>query len=131
MCHRTLRSACAARKVHPGLAISRSVGCSRTRFLKPMAFGPLASFVNLIEDTESRDLESGLHSGRISQRGVYTKSPSDGGRPERELAKRYKTAAAMVNAQWQRTARLLNSLAETYESFGRNDDISAERMGFI
>jgi addiction module HigA family antidote len=86
---------------------------------------------DLIEDAESRHLESGLHSGRISQRGVYTKSPSDGGRPERELAKRYRNGAKAVNAQWQRTARLLNALAETYESFGRHDDISAERMGFI
>jgi hypothetical protein len=86
---------------------------------------------DLIEDAESRNLESGLHSGRINQRGVFTKSPSDGGRPERELAKRYRNGAKAVNAQWQRTARLLIALAETYESFGRNDDISAERMGFI
>jgi hypothetical protein len=86
---------------------------------------------DLIEDTESRDLESGLHSGRINRRGVWTKSPSDGGRPERELAKQYRTAAKAVNSRWQRTARLLNSLAETYESFGRHDDIDAEKFDLL
>jgi hypothetical protein len=83
---------------------------------------------DLIEDTESRDLESGLHSGRINQRGVWSKSPSDGGRPERELAKRYRIAAKAVNSSWQRTARLLNALADTYEGLGRHDDIRAEKL---
>jgi hypothetical protein len=41
---------------------------------------------DLIEDAESRNLESGLHSGRIDQWGVFTKSLSDGEGPEWELA---------------------------------------------
>jgi addiction module HigA family antidote len=92
---------------------------------------PPAEVRDLIEDLESHDLESGLHSGRVNQRGVWTKSLADGGRPERELAKQYRTAAKKLAAHWQRTARLLNSLADTYESFGRHDDISAERMDLL
>ena len=85
----------------------------------------------MIEATESRDLESGLHAGRINQRGVWTKSPSDGGRPERELANRYRADAKILIAHWHRTARLLNSLAETYESFGRHDDVTAEALDLL
>lgn len=85
---------------------------------------------NLIEETESRDLESGLRAGRINQRGVWTRSPFEGGRPERELAKRYRTDAKTLVTRWQRTARLINSLADTYETFGRHDDITAEALDF-
>jgi addiction module HigA family antidote len=92
---------------------------------------PPVAVRELIEDTESPDLESGLRSGRIKQRGVWAKSPSDGGRPERELAKQYRIAAKTVNSHWQRTARLLYSLADVYEGFGRHDDISAEKLDLL
>ena len=40
---------------------------------------------DLIEHSKSRDLESGLHMGKFNSRGVYSKAPADGGRPnERE-----------------------------------------------
>jgi hypothetical protein len=83
---------------------------------------------DVIEETESRHLESGLHAGRINQRGVSCKNPLEGGRQERELEKQYRNWAKAVTAKWPRTARLLNSLAETYESFGRMEDVSAERI---
>lgn len=75
---------------------------------------------------ESRDLESGWRSGRINQRGVWTKLLADGGRPECELAKRYRADAKALAARWQRTASVLNLLADVYEGFGRHDDITAE-----
>lgn len=92
---------------------------------------PPVAVRNLIEDLESRDIESGLHSGRVSQRGVWTKSPADGGRPERELAKEYRATAKKLASQWQRTERLLNWLADTYEGLGRHDDNWAERMDLL
>jgi hypothetical protein len=92
---------------------------------------PPAAVRDLIESAESRDLESGIHAGRINQRGATFKSLSDGGRPERELAKQYRNSAKALNPQWQRTARLLNSLAETYERFGRYDDISVEALDLL
>jgi len=124
------RNACSASgrsrigDIHIGQVLSHAVPASDNVW-------PPAAIRDVIEDLESSDLESGLHSGRINQRGVYSKSPADGGRPERELAKQYRTAAKKLAAHWHRTARLLNSLADTYESFGRHDDISAERMDLL
>ena len=92
---------------------------------------PDESVRNLIEKTESRDLESGVRAGRINQRGVWTKSLADGGRSERELAKRYRSDAKALAARWQRTATLLNSLADIYEGFGRRDDITAEALDLL
>jgi addiction module HigA family antidote len=86
---------------------------------------------NILEATESRDLESGLRAGRINQRGVWTKSPADGGRPERELAKRYRADAKALAARWPRTTTVLNSLADVYEGFGRHDDITAEALDLL
>jgi hypothetical protein len=82
----------------------------------------------LIEEIESRYLDSGLHSGKFNQRGSWARSPLEGGRQEREIAKTYRNWAKAVTAKWPRTARLLNSLAETYEGFSNWHDISAERL---
>jgi hypothetical protein len=110
-----------------------------TQIGRVLAYAPAAadgiwpdeSVRNLIERTESRDLESGLRAGRINQRGVWMKSLSDGGRSEREVAKRYRNDAKVLAARWQRTATLLNSLADVYEGLGRHDDIEAETLDLL
>ncbi len=89
---------------------------------------PHAIVRNLIEEAESPTLEGGIHAGRFNSRGVYTKSPLEGGRGERELARQYRNWAKTASKRWPRTARLLNSLAEIYERFGRMEDVSAERL---
>ena len=85
----------------------------------------------LIDSTESRDLESGLRAGRINHRGVWTKLPSDGGRPERDLAKSYRADARVLALRWPRTAMVLNSLADIYDGFGKRDDITAEALDLL
>jgi len=92
---------------------------------------PDESVRDLIDSTESRDLESGLRSGRINQRGVWTKLPTDGGRPERDLAKSYRADARILTLRWPRTATVLNSLADIYEGFGKHDDIRAEALDLL
>lgn len=92
---------------------------------------PDESVRDLIDSTESRDLESGLRAGRINQRGVWTKLPTDGGRPERDLAKTYRTDARILTLRWPRTATVLNSLADIYEGFGKHDDIRAEALDLL
>ena len=82
----------------------------------------------LLEETDSRHLESGLNTGKFNQRGVTTRNPLEGGRQEREIAKTYRNWAKAVTAKWPRTAHLLNSLAETYEGFSSWHDISAEKL---
>lgn len=85
---------------------------------------------NLLENVESRSMEGGLISGCFNKRGVWCKSPADGGRPEREIAKRYRTEA-LILSRWPRTAEVLNSLARTYEQFGRIDDYTAEALDLV
>lgn len=86
---------------------------------------------DLIDQTDSRDLESGLHMGKVNSRGVYTKSPADGGRAERERAKQLRSDARKMINRWQRTASVINSLADVYERFGRYDDATAEAMDLL
>ena len=86
---------------------------------------------DVIERSKSKDLESGLHMGKFNSRGVYSKLPADGGRPEREIAKRLKSDAKKLATRWQRTSSILNSIAEVYERFGRYDDATAEAMDLL
>jgi hypothetical protein len=88
---------------------------------------PPSAVRDLIDEIASRELEEGLHAGRINSRGVYSKNPLDGGRSERALAKQYRTWAKAARAS-PRTARLLTALADTYDRFGRVEDFSAERL---
>ena len=92
---------------------------------------PHESVRDLIDSTESRDLESGLQAGRIHQRGLWTKLPTDGGRPERDLAKSYRADARILALRWPRTATALNSLADIYEGLGKQDDIRAEALDLL
>jgi hypothetical protein len=89
---------------------------------------PHKSVRELLEEIDSRNLESGMHSGRFNQRGVTRRAPLEGGRQEREIAKEYRNWAKAVVAKWPNTARLLNSLAQTYEGFAGMHDVSAEKL---
>jgi hypothetical protein len=127
---------------HDARRICASKGRARigdTRIGEALAYAPAdpdgvwphRAVRDLIEEAESRDLESGLHAGRINGRGVWTKSPSEGGLPERELAKSYLTNSRALTARWPRTATVLASLAQTYERMARHEDTSAEKLDLL
>lgn len=82
---------------------------------------------DLLEDAKSPALEAGIHAGRFNSRGVYTKDPIEGGRGQRELARQYRTWAKMAK-RWERTRKVLDSLADVYERFGQIDDVLAEQL---
>lgn len=88
---------------------------------------PHAAVRDLIEEAKSSALEAGIHAGRFNSRGVYTKDPLEGGRGQREHAKQYRTWAKRAT-RWPRTRKLLDSLADIYERFGRTDDVLAEQL---
>jgi hypothetical protein len=88
---------------------------------------PHAVVRDLIEDAESDYLEVGIHAGRINMRGVYAKDPLEGGRGERALAGQYRSWSKTAN-RWRRTSRLLDSLADMYERFGRSGDVWSEQL---
>jgi hypothetical protein len=87
---------------------------------------PAEAVRDLIETLGSKELESGLHVGRMNARGVTSRGPYDGGDQERSLTKTYRQWATDMKARWPRTARVLQQLADTYERDARRHDAEAE-----
>lgn len=81
---------------------------------------------DILEEANSTDLEQGLGTGIINKRGIYSKSPTDGGRQERELAKRYETYALKVQTRWPRTSTVLRRIALDYTEQARREDAEVE-----
>lgn len=82
----------------------------------------------IVEDLVSTHLESGLRTGRYNARGVTSRGVYEGGDQERKLAARYISWARTIEDRWPRTARILDDLAEGYESEARMNDAEAERQ---
>ena len=80
----------------------------------------------VIETARSRHLEQGILLGVINRRGVTVRMPLDGGQLERELAERYRHDADELRFEWDRTAAVLDRIADSYEHDAKREDISAE-----
>ena len=91
---------------------------------------PSAAVRDLIERVNSDDLDRGLAVAVCNQRGGTTRSPTDGGDQERELAARYRAQCSRFS-HWPRTAAIFDSLADTYEDEAGIHDRRAEarRLG--
>ena len=83
----------------------------------------------LLEDIVSRELETGLHIGKVNSRGVTSRGALDGGEQERAIAKGYQAWAEITGSQWPRTTRLLRGLSESYEHDARRLDAEADARG--
>jgi hypothetical protein len=81
----------------------------------------------VIEATKSTQLETGFGDGHIKARGVTSRGVYDGGRQEQGVATQLRGDASMMDARWPRTARMLRSLADTYDSFAAHQDNQAQR----
>lgn len=81
---------------------------------------------HLIETVGSRNLENGVIIGRLNTRGVTTRGAYEGGGQERTLAEQYKQWSAGVQVQSPRTARILRSIAESYERDAVREDERAQ-----
>ncbi|HZL63340.1 MAG TPA: hypothetical protein VFD50_00100, partial [Thermoleophilia bacterium] len=82
---------------------------------------------DLLETLRSDRLDEGLILGILNRRGVTSRGAYDGGEQERDLADRYRQAAAAAGA-WPRTRRLLRRLAESYDRDARREEEEAERL---
>ncbi len=80
----------------------------------------------MIEELASNDIERGIEVAIYNKRGVVTKSLTEGGTQERELAKTYADYAHQVSDRWPRTASVLRSISETYNHEARREDVNAE-----
>jgi DNA-binding transcriptional regulator YiaG len=89
---------------------------------------PAEAVRSAIDRTKSDDLEAGFVIGRRNRRGVTTRMYGDGGDQERNKAKQYRDWAAALAYEYVRTAKALNTLADSYEDDARREDDQAKRL---
>jgi len=90
---------------------------------------PAEAVREIIENVGNARIDTGLHIGKMNQRGVTSRGIFDGGDQERELEKEHREMAAKIATRWPRTARLLRGIADSYQHEARRNDAEAERMG--
>jgi hypothetical protein len=87
---------------------------------------PHEALRELLEYQRSEGIENGIINGIYNNRGVMSRSISEGGDQERDIAERYRGYAGVLSDNWPRTALLLRKIAEIYESEARWEDGRAE-----
>lgn len=90
------------------------------------AFPPHALRV-LLENLRSEQLELGLEIESFNSRGVYSKGIDEGGRQERDIAKRWQRNAQMVGPSWPRAQALCSRIAEAWIRHAEAEDLDAQR----
>ena len=75
-----------------------------------------------IEQCRSRPLERGFQLGVFNRHGVTVRAPLAGGDQEREWAAYFRDHARRFEMSWDRTANLLDQIAEMYEADARHHD---------
>jgi hypothetical protein len=88
---------------------------------------PPAAVRDVIEETNSRDLELGISIGTHNARGVWSKGIHEGGAQEAAIAERYKRMADQLSARYPRTAQMLRDMAAGYRDEAYRSDQEAER----
>jgi hypothetical protein len=81
---------------------------------------------NVIEHVASQIIDEHIEIELYNSRGATTRILGTGGAPERELSANYKIMSDELKIKWPRTARILRSLANTYENEANQHDISAD-----
>lgn len=87
---------------------------------------PHPAIRDVIEMTESPELERGIEVGIYNSRGVVSRAVGAGGAQERTLAERYAGFAAVLQDRWPRTAAMLRRTAEGYRADAQREDQDAE-----
>jgi hypothetical protein len=80
----------------------------------------------VIEEVASGQVERGFEVGSFNNRGVTTRSLTEGGLQEREIATRYRDHALKFRDDWPRTSQMLDRMANDYERYARGEDIDAD-----
>jgi hypothetical protein len=79
----------------------------------------------ILDRSHADDIRHGFILGAINRRGVTYRSPSEGGRQERELAEEYRAYADGLRNRYPQLAATLDEIARAYEGQGRVEDIEA------
>jgi hypothetical protein len=81
---------------------------------------------DLLERLGSDEILRGIATGIFNSRGIVSRSLTDGGAQEWQLAKKYR-AYASASGSWPTIRRMLEGIAEGYEADARREDLSAEK----
>jgi len=76
---------------------------------------PAEPIRDLVERVGSRELESGLHIGKINARGITSRAMYAGGEQEHTISAQFRGWSIATAGRWPRTSRLLRELAESYD----------------
>jgi hypothetical protein len=87
---------------------------------------PCTPVRDLLESIDSARLFRGLHTGVMNKRGVYSKSPHEGGAQERDLAAKYEAYSKMCQNRWPKTAAALRGIRDDYLEYAKREDAEAE-----
>lgn len=90
------------------------------------AFPPHALRI-LLERWRSEHLERGLEIESFNSRGVHSRNIDEGGRQERELAKRWHRNAQTIGSGWPRAQALCLRIAESWIQHAEAEDLDAQR----
>jgi len=93
---------------------------------EPDGSWPCIPVRDIIDEVESHDVVRGFELGILNKRPVVTKSPTEGGRQEHDLAQRYVGYAEACDIEWPTTASALRRIAEHYEEYARREDEEAQ-----
>lgn len=88
---------------------------------------PPEAICKIVEEIGSKELDDGFITGIFNKRGVVSKSPFEGGKQERELAKQYMEYSQKLAIQYQRTRSILKKVTEGYENQAKQEDKEAEK----
>jgi hypothetical protein len=80
-----------------------------------------------LEKWKAPQIEKGIYIGLMNSRGVTTRGPYEGGKQERELAKRIRDNARKLD-RWPRTKAVLIAQAESLERQAEREDTEAEQL---
>ena len=75
----------------------------------------------ILEELQSERIERGVEDAVLNDRGVTTRSLDEGGTQEEELAQKYIQMSNDFSDTWPRTARVLRSIAGSYENQARRE----------
>jgi hypothetical protein len=92
---------------------------------RPGEAWPSVAVRDVMEEIGTEELFNGFCVGVFNRRGMFSKSPTEGGAQERALAKKYQEFAEASKIEWPRTAAALRRVAQSYEQDARREDVEA------
>jgi hypothetical protein len=90
------------------------------------SFPPHEAVRDLFEELRNGDIETGYFMGVLNDRGITSRSLTEGGDQERRIQARFREASLQLRVRWPTASRILGELAARYEHEARDEDVRAQ-----